>query len=44
MVLIIGGAIAMGLAAAVMLDREPRGRGGIRTLFLYPMVLSFVVT
>jgi glucose/mannose transport system permease protein len=44
MVLIIAGAIAIGLVTAVVLDREPAGRNGIRTVFLYPMALSFIVS
>lgn len=44
MVLIIGGAILIGLVTAILLDREPRGGGSYRTIFLYPMALSFVVT
>jgi glucose/mannose transport system permease protein len=44
MVLIIGGALLIGLVTAILLDREPKGRSGYRTIFLYPMALSFVVT
>jgi glucose/mannose transport system permease protein len=38
------GSLALGLFLAVLLDREPRGEGIFRTIFLYPMSLSFVVT
>lgn len=44
MVLIIAGAIAIGLVTAVVLDREPAGRNTFRTVFLYPMALSFIVS
>ena len=44
MVLIISGALLIGLVTAILLDREPRGSSGFRTIFLYPMALSFVVT
>lgn len=44
MVLIIALAILIGLITAVLLDRKPKGRTVFRTVFLYPMALSFVVT
>lgn len=44
MVLIIGGALLIGLVTAMLLDREPKGDNSVRTIFLYPMALSFVVT
>lgn len=44
MVLIITGAVAIGLTTAILLDRRPKGRNTFRTIFLYPMALSFVVT
>ena len=40
----VGGAIGLGLLLAVLLDRGPRGEGFFRTVFLFPMALSFVVT
>jgi len=40
----VGGAIGLGLLLAVLLDRRPRGEGFFRTVFLFPMALSFVVT
>lgn len=38
------GSIGLGLFLAILLDREPKGKGVLRTLFLYPMSLSFIVT
>ena len=38
------GSIGLGLFLAILLDREPKGKGIFRTLFLYPMSLSFIVT
>ncbi|MEA3239823.1 MAG: sugar ABC transporter permease [Candidatus Bipolaricaulota bacterium] len=38
------GSLTLGLFLAILLDREPRGEGMFRTIFLYPMSLSFVVT
>ena len=29
---------------AILLDRRVRGEGALRTIFLYPMAISFVVT
>ncbi|WP_157670959.1 carbohydrate ABC transporter permease [Chitinibacter sp. GC72] len=43
-VLFIGGAMAIGITLAILLDQKVRGEGAIRTLYLYPMALSFVVT
>ena len=42
--LFIGGAMALGLLMAVLLDQKIRGEGVLRTVFLYPMALSFIVT
>lgn len=42
--LLVGGAIGLGLLLAILLDRQPRGEGVFRTIFLYPMSLSFIVT
>src|SRR5262249_17497098 len=36
--------LGMGLLMAVLLDRKIRGEGVFRTIFLFPMALSFVVT
>jgi len=43
-VLIIVGAIIVGLFLAILLDRQPAGESFFRTIFLYPMSLSFIVT
>ncbi len=42
--LFIGGAMALGLLMAVLLDQKIRAEGVLRTVFLYPMALSFIVT
>ena len=34
----------LGLALAILLDQKIRGEGFIRTVYLYPMALSFIVT
>ena len=36
--------IAIGLALAILLDQKIRLEGGIRSVLLYPMALSFIVT
>ncbi|RDI95429.1 sugar ABC transporter permease [Meiothermus sp. QL-1] len=38
------GCLGLGLALAIALDRGPRGEGFFRTVFLFPMALSFIVT
>jgi glucose/mannose transport system permease protein len=40
----IAGCLALGLLLAVLIDRKPRGESLFRTLFLFPMSLSFIVT
>ncbi|GAA6143139.1 sugar ABC transporter permease [Hydrogenophaga sp. 5NK40-0174] len=42
--LYVGGAMALGLLLAVLLDQKVRAEGALRTIYLYPMALSFVVT
>jgi len=42
--LYVGGSMAIGIFLAILLDQKVRGEGFIRTTFLYPMALSFVVT
>ena len=42
--LFIGGAMAIGLLLAVLLDQKIRAEGVLRTIYLYPMALSFIVT
>jgi glucose/mannose transport system permease protein len=42
--LFIGGAMAIGLLLAVLLDQRIRAEGVLRTIYLYPMALSFIVT
>lgn len=36
--------MALGLLLAILLDQRVRAEGAIRTIFLYPMALSFIVT
>lgn len=43
-ILFIGTCIGMGLGLAILLDQKIRGDGFLRTIYLYPMSLSFVVT
>ncbi|MDX2006908.1 MAG: sugar ABC transporter permease [Meiothermus sp.] len=38
------GCLGVGLALALTLDRSPKGEGFFRTIFLFPMSLSFIVT
>jgi glucose/mannose transport system permease protein len=40
----VGGAVAVGLLLAILLDQKIRAEGALRTIYLYPMALSFVVT
>jgi glucose/mannose transport system permease protein len=42
--LFIGGAMAVGVVLAVLLDQKVRGEGLLRTVYLYPMAISFIVT
>ena len=42
--LFIGGAMAVGLLLAILLDQKIRAEGVLRTVYLYPMALSFIVT
>lgn len=43
-VLYVGLSMALGILLAILLDQKVRGEGFIRTIYLYPMALSFVVT
>jgi glucose/mannose transport system permease protein len=40
----VGGCILVGLFLAILLDQKVKGEGFFRTVFLFPMALSFVVT
>lgn len=42
--LFIGGAMALGLLLAILLDQKIRLEGALRTIYLYPMAISFIVT
>lgn len=43
-VLFIGGAMAVGILLAILLDQKVRGEGVLRTIYLYPMAVSMIVT
>lgn len=43
-VIFIAACLGLGLLLALMLDRNPRGEDVFRTIFLFPMSLSFIVT
>ncbi len=43
-VLYVGGALVLGLTLAILLDQKVRAEGFLRTVYLYPMALSFIVT
>ncbi len=40
----VGGAMLVGMALAIFLDQKVRLEGALRTIYLYPMALSFIVT
>ncbi|RED50803.1 carbohydrate ABC transporter permease [Aestuariispira insulae] len=42
--LFIAVAIAFGCILAIFLDQKIRGEGALRTIYLYPMAISFIVT
>lgn len=42
--LYIGICIVLGLGLAILLDQKIRAEGALRTIYLYPMALSFIVT
>jgi len=43
-ILYIGGTLIIGLVLAILLDQKIRAEGVLRTVYLYPMALSFIVT
>jgi glucose/mannose transport system permease protein len=43
-VLYVGGSMLIGMALAIVLDQKVRAEGLLRTIYLYPMALSFIVT
>ena len=43
-VLYVGGSMAVGMVLAIFLDQKIRAEGLLRTIYLYPMALSFIVT
>src|SRR5262249_17515109 len=43
-VLYIGFSTAVGLLLAILLDQKIRAEGVLRTIYLYPMAISFIVT
>lgn len=42
--LFIGICMLVGLTLAILLDQQIRAEGALRTIYLYPMALSFIVT
>jgi glucose/mannose transport system permease protein len=42
--LYVGGSMAVGMFLAILLDRKIRAEGALRSIYLYPMALSFIVT
>jgi len=42
--LFIGGAMALGIFLAILLDQKVRAEGVLRTIYLYPMAVSMIVT
>ena len=42
--LFIAGSMALGLLLAILLDQKVRAEGVLRTVYLYPMAISFIVT
>jgi len=42
--LFIGGAMAIGILLAILLDQKVRAEGVLRTAYLYPMAVSMIVT
>ncbi len=43
-VLFVGGALLLGLILAVLLDQDLPGEGFFRSLFIFPMAISYIVT
>jgi glucose/mannose transport system permease protein len=43
-ILFVAGCLAIGVLLAILLDQRIRVEGAIRTIYLYPMALSFIVT
>ena len=43
-VLYVGGSMGLGMVLAIFLDQKIRMEGMLRTIYLYPMALSFIVT
>ena len=43
-VLYVGGSMGLGMLLAICLDQKVRFEGALRTIYLYPMALSFIVT
>ena len=41
---LVAGTLAVGLFLAILLDKGPKGEHVLRTIFLFPMALSFIVT
>lgn len=44
LIFFVGGCIVLGFSLAVLLDRRIRGESVFRSIFLFPMAISFIVT
>src|SRR5581483_8438998 len=44
LILFVGGSIVIGFLLATLLDRKIRGEAVFRSIFLFPMAISFIVT
>ncbi|HZQ09249.1 MAG TPA: sugar ABC transporter permease, partial [Anaerolineae bacterium] len=44
LILFVGGSIVIGFLLATLLDRKIRGESIFRSIFLFPMAISFIVT
>ncbi len=43
-IMLLVGAVGLGMFIAILLDQKPKGEDLLRTIFLYPMSLSFIVS
>ncbi len=43
-VMLLAGAVGLGMFIAILLDHKPKGEDVFRTIFLFPMSLSFIVS
>jgi glucose/mannose transport system permease protein len=43
-IVFVGGSLLLGLILAILLDQDLKGEGFFRSLFLFPMAISYIVT